>query len=326
MLPHEKQIQDYEETLKRLKEQNQKKQMMSADELRMLDDKFVAFQEKTYESLDSWARVGICRHADRPHSIDYIHGIADEFVELHGDRTGRDDHALVGGLAKIGGEKFMVIGQEKGHDTESRIHRNFGMLSPEGFRKSLRLMKMAEKFGLPVLSLIDTSGAFPGLEAEKAGQAWAIANNLKEMSQVATPIIVVVIGEGGSGGALGNGIGDVVGILQHAYYSVISPEGCASILFKDTSKNAKASQMLHFNAEHLLKNQIVDEIIEEPLGGAHKDPELMIQRLKAFVLKHWALLKDLPPDVMLENRYQKFRKMGRFEIAKQTTGMQSVQA
>lgn len=313
MLSHEKQIKDYEETLKRLKDQNKKKPLMSAEELNMLDSKLESFKKKIYKNLDPWARVSISRHQNRPHTLDYIKNICDEFVELHGDRTRKDDQALVGGLAKIGGEKFVIIGSEKGSDTESRIKHNFGMLQPEGFRKALRLMKMAEKFGLPIISLVDTSGAYPCLEAEKHGQSWIIAQNLREMSNIATPIIVVMIGEGGSGGALGIGIGDVIGMLEHAYYSVISPEGCASILFKDASRKQRAAEMLKLNAENLLEFEVVDEIIEEPLGGAHYDKELMYQRLKAFVMKHWAHLKDIPPDVLLENRYAKFRKIGRYE-------------
>ncbi len=313
MLPHEKQIKDYEETLKRFKEQNKKKPIMNAKELGLLDIKLDSFKKKIYKSLDPWSRVSICRHPDRPHVLDYINNICDEFVEIHGDRTRKDDQALIGGFAKIGGEKFIIMGSEKGSDTESRIKHNFGMLQPEGFRKALRLMKLAEKFSLPIISLVDTSGAYPCLEAERHGQSWIIAQNLKEMSNIATPIIVVMIGEGGSGGALGIGIGDVIGMLEHAYYSVISPEGCASILFKDASKKQKAAQILKLNSENLLEFEVVDEIIEEPLGGAHYDKGMMYQRLKAFVMKHWAHLKDIPPDVLLENRYAKFRKIGRYE-------------
>ncbi len=313
MLPHEKQIKDYEETLKRLKEQNKKKPIMSSEELATLNAKLEVFKKKVYKNLEPWARISICRHPDRPHTIDYIHNICDEFVEIHGDRTRKDDQALIGGFAKIGGEKFVIMGSEKGSDTESRIRHNFGMLQPEGFRKALRLMKIAEKFGLPVLSLVDTSGAYPCLEAEKHGQSWVIAQNLREMSNIATPMIIAMIGEGGSGGALGIGIGDVIGMLEHAYYSVISPEGCASILFKDASKKQRAAQILKLNAENLMEFEVVDEIIEEPLGGAHYDKEMMYQRLKSFVLKNWANLKDIPPDVLLENRYAKFRKIGRYE-------------
>jgi acetyl-CoA carboxylase carboxyl transferase subunit alpha len=219
---------------------------------------------------------------------------------------------MVGGFATLGGIKCVVIGQEKGCDTESRVYRNFGMLNPEGFRKALRLMKLAEKFHLPIFSFLDTPGAYPGLEAEERGQGWAIAHNLREMARIKTPIIVVVIGEGCSGGALGMGIGDAIGMLEHSYYSVISPEGCASILWKDPSKNVEAASSLKMNAENLLELNIIDKIIEEPLGGAHQDPQQTYQNVKNFILDQWNILRRIPLPLLLEQRYLKFREMGKY--------------
>jgi acetyl-CoA carboxylase carboxyl transferase subunit alpha len=239
------------------------------------------------------------------------------FVELFGDRCFGDDHAIIGGLGEIDGVKCVIVAQEKGHDTEMRMHRNFGMPHPEGFRKALRLMRLADKFKLPVISIVDTPGAFPGLTAEERGQAWAIAENLREMSSLKTPIIVVVIGEASSGGALAIAVGDVVGMLEHAYYSVISPEGCASILWKDASKASRAAEALKMNAEDVLELDIIDEIIQEPLGGAHYDPPLVYKRVKNFILEQWKLLKDLPHEDLLERRYLKYRQMGRFVLAKE---------
>lgn len=324
VLPHEKQIVEYEKTIQQFKEQNQKNPLFSVDEFRKLEKKLDKLKKKVYSSLTPWERVLICRHPNRPRSIDYIQNICDEFVELYGDRTFSDDSAIVGGLAKIGGCKFMIIGQEKGNDTESRLHRNFGMLHPEGFRKALRLAQLAEKFHLPVVCLLDTPGAYPGLTAEERGQGWAIAYNLRELSRLATPIMVVVIGEGCSGGALGMGVGDCIGMLEHAYYSVISPEGCASILWKDAAKNSHAASTLKMHAEDLLEFEVIDVVIKEPLGGAHHNPEEVYQGVKKFILDEWKFLKAYPPEVLLERRYQKFRKMGRFsEITSQSSDSQS---
>ncbi len=274
--------------------------------------KLETLKEKIYGELTPWQRILISRHPARPHTVDYIKNIVESFEELHGDRLYSDDHSIVGGLAKIGGMKCVIIGQEKGNDTESRVYRNFGMLHPEGFRKALRLMKLAEKFHLPVVSLLDTPGAYPGLEAEERGQGWAIAENLREMSNLSTPIIVILIGEGCSGGALGMGVGDVVGMLEHSYYSVISPEGCASILWKDPTKNIEAASALKLTAEDLLDLGIIDAIINEPLGGAHHDPRVAYANVKKFILEQWEILKQLPDSLLLEQRYLKFRKIGRF--------------
>ncbi|MCC5831725.1 MAG: acetyl-CoA carboxylase carboxyltransferase subunit alpha [Chlamydiales bacterium] len=323
VLPHEKQIVEYEKTIQQFKEQNQKNPLFSLDELRKLEKKLDKLKEKIYSNLTPWERVQICRHPNRPRSSDYIQNICEEFVELFGDRSFSDDHAVVGGLGKIDGRKFMIIGQEKGNDTESRLHRNFGMLHPEGFRKALRLAKLAEKFHLPVVFLLDTPGAYPGLTAEERGQGWAIAYNLRELARLATPTIVLVIGEGCSGGALGMGIGDTVGMLEHAYYSVISPEGCASILWKDASKNSEAAATLKMHAEDLVEFFVIDHVISEPIGGAHHDPDQIYKNVKTFILEQWDLFKSYPPDVLLERRYQKFRKMGKFEIVGDETPTES---
>jgi acetyl-CoA carboxylase carboxyl transferase subunit alpha len=282
VLAHEKQILEMEQTLDKLKEQNKNNSLWSIEEMQKMEKKLDELKRTVYSQLGAWERVSICRHPQRPHTIDYIQHICNDFVELFGDRTFEDDHSIIGGLATIDGQKFMVIGQEKGKDTESRLLRNFGMPQPEGYRKAMRLMKMAEKFGLPVLTLLDTPGAYPGLTAEERGQGWAIANNLWEMSRLATPIIVLLIGEGCSGGALGIGVGDCIGMLEHSYYSVISPEGCASILWKDTTKN--------------------------------QDPSVVYSNVKAFIKESYDSLCNIRPDTLLEMRYQKFRKMGKFEI------------
>lgn len=309
-LPHEKQIVEYEKTIQQFKSQNQHSPLFTVDELKKLEKKLEKLKKKVYASLSPWERVQICRHPQRPHAVDYIQNISEEFVELFGDRCVGDDHAVVGGFAKIDKRKFMIIGQEKGYDTETRLYRNFGMLHPEGFRKALRLAKLAEKFHLPVLFLLDTPGAYPGLTAEERGQGWAIAHNLRELSRLATPIVVLIVGEGCSGGALGMGIGDTIGMLEHAYYSVISPEGCASILWKDASKHSEAAARLKMHAEDLLGFSVIDSVLPEPIGGAHHNPQEVYQTVKQFVLEQWSLLKAYPPEVLLARRYQKFRKMG----------------
>lgn len=310
-LPHEKQISEYIKAIEYLKKQNQSNPLFHS-EIQKMEQKLHSLKEKIYTELTPWERVLIARHPQRPHTIDYIENITETFHELHGDRLYRDDQSVVGGIAKIGDKTVMIIGQEKGHDTESRVKRNFGMLSPEGFRKALRLMKLAEKFDLPIVSLIDTPGAYPGLEAEERGQGSAIAFNLREMARLKTPIIVIVIGEGSSGGALGMGVGDFVGMLEHSYYSVISPEGCASILWKDPSKNKDAAKALKLNAENLMEYGIIDEIIPEPMGGAHQDPVAAYKNLKKFITDKVEMLSSISPQVLIEKRYEKFRTLGKF--------------
>jgi acetyl-CoA carboxylase carboxyl transferase subunit alpha len=313
-LAHEKQILEYEKTIAQLKEQNKGNALWSDDEIAKLESKLQQLKNKVYSELSPWDRVAICRHPQRPKSIDYIRNICQEFTELYGDRLFRDDRAVLCGLAMIGGQKFMVIAQEKGCDTESRLERNFGMMHPEGYRKALRCMRLAAKFKLPVLSLIDTPGAHPGLSSEERGQGWAIAQNLFEMARLPTPIIVVLIGEGCSGGALGIGIGDVVAMLEHSYYSVISPEGCASILWRDSNKKELAAQTLKMHVEDLMKFDIVDAMIEEPMGGAHQDPEQVYCNVKKYILDQWNILKTIDPEFLVEQRYQKYRQIGKFSI------------
>lgn len=291
-LPHEKHIHEYINTIEHLKKQSQDDNLFNTEILK-LEQKLEKLKEKVYSELTPWERVMICRHPMRPHTVDYVSKMCDDFHELAGDRTFRDDPAVVGGLAQVDGMKCVIIGQEKGNDTESRVERNFGMVSPEGFRKALRLMRLAEKFSLPIVTLLDTPGAYPGLEAEERGQGWAIAQNLFQMARIRTPIIVIVIGEGCSGGALGMGIGDVVGMLENSYYSVISPEGCASILWKDPNKNIEAASALKFNAENLLDFGLIDEIIKEPLGGAHHNPEQTLQNVKSFIVKQALMDSDI---------------------------------
>jgi acetyl-CoA carboxylase carboxyl transferase subunit alpha len=314
MLPHEKPIFEYEKTLQKLKEQNGENSPWSNEELANLEEKLHLLKTKVYSELTPWQRVAICRHPGRPKTLDYIENICDNFTEIFGDRLYGDDHAIIAGFASIGGVKFMVIGQEKGNDTKSRIHRNFGMPYPEGYRKAMRCMRLAAKFNLPVITFLDTPGAYPGLAAEERGQGWAIANNLWEMARLPTPILVLVIGEGCSGGALGMGIGDVVAMLQHSYYSVISPEGCASILWKDTSKNEVAAKALKMHAEDLLELGVIDISIEEPMGGAQHDTGAVYKSVKNFISEQWDALKTIPIDELLERRYQKFRKMGNFAV------------
>lgn len=314
ILPHEKQIQEYIKTIEHLKKQSQDNPIFKA-EIRKLEQKLDKLKQQVYSELTPWQRILICRHPGRPHAVDFFKHMCERFIELSGDRLFHEDHAMVGGLAQIGGVKCMVIGQEKGHDTESRVHHNFGMLNPEGFRKALRLMRLAEKFHLPIISFLDTPGAYPGLEAEERGQGWAIAHNLREMMRIQTPIIVIVIGEGCSGGALGMGVGDVVGMLEHAYYSVISPEGCASILWKDAAKNVEAASALKLNAENLLDLKIIDTIIPEPLGGAHHDPQQTYDNIKQFILDQLNILRRVPQPLLLEQRYLKFRQMGQYTEA-----------
>lgn len=279
------------------------------DKLRMLH---AAKAKEAYSKLTDWDKVSIARHPERPYALDYINEITTDFVEFHGDRLFGDDEAVVGGLCRIDNKKFMVIGIQKGRTVNEKIKRNFGMSSPEGYRKALRLMKMAEKFRIPVLTLIDTAGAYPGLEAEERGQGEAIARNLMEMSGLKTPIIAVIIGEGGSGGALALGVADKVFMMEHSVYSVISPEGCAAILFKDGSLAEKAASNLKISAQNLKKLGVIDGIIPEPFGGAHKDPKCAEINLKKEVLLSISELEKINIDTLLENRYNKFRKIGFF--------------
>lgn len=264
----------------------------------------------TYSNLTRWQQVLLARHPDRPYTLDYIDMICDNFTELHGDRLYGDDAAMITGLAEIGGHNILLVGHQKGKGTRENIKRNFGMAHPEGYRKALRIMKLGEKFKRPIVTLIDTPGAFPGLGAEERGQAEAIARNLLEMSKLTVPVLVIIIGEGASGGALGIGIGDRLLMMEHTWYSVISPEGCASILFRDSSKAPEAAEALKPTPNDLLKLGIIDGIIEEPDGGAHRSPEAAAKSLKKAILTNIRELSNLPVDILLENRIAKFSNMG----------------
>lgn len=309
---YEKELMDIENKIKELEKFAEEKEVDLSKEIEKQKKLYAAKSKEAYLKLNDWDKVSIARHQERPYAMDYINEITTDFVELHGDRLFGDDSAVVGGLCRIDDKKFMVIGIQKGRTVEEKIERNFGMSNPEGYRKALRLMKMAEKFHIPVLTLIDTSGAYPGIEAEERGQGEAIARNLMEMSGLKTPIIAVVIGEGGSGGALALGVADRVYMMEHAVYSVISPEGCAAILFKDGSLAEKAAKNLKISAQNLKKLGVIDDIIPEPFGGAHKNPKCAEINLKKVVLLSISELEKIKIDTLLENRYNKFRRIGFF--------------
>jgi acetyl-CoA carboxylase carboxyl transferase subunit alpha len=282
------------------------------DEIRQIEKKIEETRRQVFSNLASWQRVQLARHPRRPFTLDYLQSAFTGFAELHGDRLFAEDRAIVGGFACLGERKVMVIGTQKGRDTKENIMRNFGSAHPEGYRKALRLMRLADKFGLPIITLIDTAGAYPGIGAEERHIAEAIAVNLREMMLFRVPILAVVIGEGGSGGALGIGVADRVLILENAYYSVISPEGCAAILWKDRSAAPKAAEALKITARDLLELGLVDEIIPEPLGGAHTDPDKTAENVRKHVLKHLEKLLKLPVAARLKKRYEKYRACGHF--------------
>ncbi|MCL4641185.1 acetyl-CoA carboxylase carboxyltransferase subunit alpha [Olivibacter jilunii] len=275
-----------------------------------LQGKLEETRKEIYSNLNGWQKVQMARHADRPQTLDYIQMICEDFVELHGDRNVRDDKAIVGGLAKLGGHSVMIIGHQKGKNTKERQFRNFGMANPEGYRKALRLMRMAEKFGKPVITFVDTMGAYPGIEAEERGQAEAIARNLLEMSVLKVPVICIIIGEGASGGAIGIGIGDKVYMLEHSWYSVISPESCSSILWRSWDYKEKAAECLKLTAENMYSNGLIDGILPEPLGGAHQDPEQMANTIKEQLIKDIVELNDRQIDTLVNDRIEKFCSMG----------------
>lgn len=283
-----------------------------------LETKAETLKKEIFTSLTPWQKALIARHPERPYTMDYIHEIAEDFEELHGDRRYADDPAIVGGFGRIEGQTFLIIGHQKGRGTKDRITRNFGQPHPEGYRKALRLMQLAEKYKKPILTLVDTPGAFPGVGAEERGQSEAIANNLIQMSRFKTPIISVIIGEGGSGGALALAVADRVLMLEHSIYSVISPEGCAAILWKKNGEVGKeeyekAADALKLTAEHLLTFNVIDGIIKEPLGGAHRDPATISMSLKKAVMSSLDEIRNVSPEQLIEERYRKFRKLGRFE-------------
>lgn len=271
-------------------------------------------KKKIYKNLTAWQRVQLSRHPNRPYTLEYIQNLCgDTFLELFGDRGFKDDKAMVGGLGKIDGQSYMLIGQQKGINTKMRQYRNFGMPNPEGYRKALRLMKMAEKFGIPVITLIDTPGAYPGLEAEERGQGEAIARNIFEMSRLKVPIITIIIGEGASGGALGIGVGDRVYMLENTWYSVISPESCSSILWRSWDHKEKAAEALKLTSFDMKKNGLIDDIIPEPLGGAHYDKQTTFQTVRKYINKAFGELKDLSTEKLVAERMEKYLKMGEFK-------------
>ena len=309
-LDFEKPILELEKKIHELKSFTSSKKIDLSSEIKRLEDKLATLKSSTYQNLTAWQKVQIARHPQRPYTKDYINMLMTDFIELHGDRTFADDKAIIGGFAKLDNQKIMVIGHQKGRDTKENLIRNFGCAHPEGYRKTLRLMQLAEKFNLPIVIFIDTPGAYPGIGAEERGQAQAIALNLREMMSIGVPIIAIIIGEGGSGGALGIGIADKVCVLENAYYSVISPEGCAAILWKNGAKASEAAEVLKLTAPDLLKMGIIDEVIPEPLGGAHTDSERMGQTLKETIKKNLQELNALKKEELLELRYKKFRGMG----------------
>lgn len=308
----EYEIEEIQHKIDELIKFSEEKEIDLSEEINKLKDQRDITLKNLYDNLTDWQRVSVSRHPARPYTMDYIKLITDDFIELHGDRLFRDDPAIVGGLAKIDGKNFMIIGHQKGRTMQEKVFRNFGMANPEGYRKALRLFEMAERFKIPVLTFIDTPGAYPGLEAEKHGQGEAIARNLMEMSGLKTPIISVVIGEGGSGGALGLGVSDRVYMLENSTYSVISPEGCAAILYKDPNRTEEAATNLKISSHSLLKVGLIDGIIDEALGGAHRSPEDTAVNLKRVILEEFEELKKLSIDELLEKRYEKFRQMGVF--------------
>lgn len=312
-LEFEKPILELERKIEELKKFTSSENIDLRSEIDRLGEKLDKLKQEIFESLSPWQRVQIARHPQRPYSLDYINLIMSDFIELHGDRRFADDKAMICGLAKLDTFKIMFIGHQKGRDTKENLIRNFGSAHPEGYRKAMRMMKIAEKFDIPIVCFIDTPGAYPGVGAEERGQAEAIAYNLREMASVKVPIVIVVIGEGGSGGALGIGIGDRVCVMENAYYSVISPEGCAAILWKDRTKADEAAQALKLTAYDLLKLKVIDEIIPEPLGGAHRNPEAAGKNIKKALIKNIKEVSDMSKEEIVEARYKKFREMGVFK-------------
>jgi acetyl-CoA carboxylase carboxyl transferase subunit alpha len=278
--------------------------------IQALENKITDLKKETFENLTGWQRVQLSRHPDRPYTLDYIYEITTDFIELHGDRTVGDDKAMIGGLGTIDGQTFMLIGQQKGRNTKQRQMRNFGMANPEGYRKALRLMKIAEKFNKPIVTFIDTPGAFPGLEAEERGQGEAIARNLKEMFMLKVPVICIVIGEGASGGALGIAIGDRVLMLENTWYSVISPESCSSILWRSWDYKEQAAEVLKLTAKDMLSNKLIDGIVNEPLGGAHTDVKAIAAEVKRVILESHKELSKISPEDRISQRIDKFCDMG----------------
>jgi acetyl-CoA carboxylase carboxyl transferase subunit alpha len=309
-LDFEKPIAELEAKLIDMKQLAEENSVDVGEAVKSLESKIKALKKEIYQNLTRWQRVQISRHPDRPYTLDYIYDITDRFIEQHGDRQMKDDKAMVGGFGEIGNQTVMFIGHQKGRNTKQRQLRNFGMANPDGYRKALRLMKLAEKFNKPIVTFIDTPGAFPGLEAEERGQAEAIARNLKEMFMLKVPVICIVIGEGASGGALGIAIGDKVLMLENTWYSVISPESCSSILWRSWEYKEQAAEALKLTAEDMLGFGLIDDIIKEPLGGAHTDPAWMSKKIKKTILDNIKALNLLTPEERMNQRIEKFSAMG----------------
>lgn len=314
-LEFEKPLLELEREIDDLKRVGTKRDIDISQELEQLDTKLAVLRQHIYQHLTPIQRVQVARHPRRPYTLDYLSTIFTDFIELHGDRHFRDDPSIVGGWARIGGLSVMVIGHQKGRDTKENLKRNFGMPHPEGYRKALRLMHQAAKFSAPVVTLIDTPGAYPGLGAEERGQSEALARNIVEMAALPTPIVAVVIGEGGSGGALALGVADRILMLENSVYSVISPEGCAAILWKDASQRERAADALKLTAPDLERLGVIDEIIEEPIGGAHTDPEATAEALRESLIRNLAELRKLKPDKLVRRRAEKFGRIGAYSEA-----------
>ena len=309
-LDFEKPIIDLETRLIQMKEIASKKGKKLSKEALLLEEKIIDLKKEVFKNLTRWQKVQLSRHPNRPYFLDYIYKISTEFIEIHGDRMARDDKAMVGGIAEIDGKSVVLIGQQKGRNTKDRQFRNFGMSNPDGYRKALRIMKIAEKFNKPIVTLIDTPGAYPGLEAEERGQAEAIARNIQEMSMLKVPVICIVIGEGASGGALGIGLGDKVFMMEYTWYSVISPESCSSILWRSWDYKEQAAEALQLTANDLKKMNLIDGIIKEPLGGAHNDVDFAADKLKKVILSEIEKLEKIDPEKRILDRVKKFSLMG----------------
>ncbi|MEN9950176.1 MAG: hypothetical protein RLY85_928 [Bacteroidota bacterium] len=318
-LEFEKPIKDLFDQIEQLKKTAEKNNLDLTDSIRQLEEKIQEKKAEITQNLTSWQKVQLSRHPDRPYTLSYIERICTDFVELHGDRNFKDDKAIVGGFGKIDGQTVMILGQQKGSNTKMRQIRNFGMANPEGYRKALRLMKLAEKFNKPVVTLVDTPGAFPGIEAEERGQGEAIAKNIFEMLRLKVPVICVIIGEGASGGAMGIGVGDRVYMMANTWYTVISPESCSSILWRSWDHKEKAAEELKLTSDHMLGFGLVDGVIPEPLGGAHWDHDAAAAMLKNQVLNALSELKSLDPETRIDQRIEKFASMGRWIEETQTT-------
>ena len=312
ILEFEKPIYKMQEKIEELKKLSADTNMDYNEEIKKLENQTQEYKKELYESLQPYQKLQIARHPQRPNFLDYIHYMTEDFIELHGDRAGCDDRAIIGGVAKIDGRPVMIIGTQKSKTTKENLECNFGMPQPQGYRKALRLFEHASKFNLPIITLVDTMGAYPGMQAEQTGQGIAIAVNLKEMAKLEVPVIAVITGEGCSGGALGLAVANKVMILEHAYYTVISPEGCASILWRDANMAKEAANALKITGKDLLQYGIVDEVIKEPTGGAHYDPEAMAKELKKSLLSALDEYKDMTSQQLKDDRYNKFRRMGVF--------------